>query len=147
MGKSLLLVGEKKASDILLEYSEPLLRGFPADISDAQALHLLSVPIMIWNATSLEDAGRKGWVAKIFASFDSVPSEEQAGLDACVFYWIRRKVELFPNEIWCVRNVKFRISKDGEKRFRAVVSLPTEFEHLAPPNWIRIIDGARGRSA
>ncbi len=147
MGKSLLLSGKRKASDILLEHFEPILKELLQTKTEKEILHILSTPIMIWNAMSFEDAGRKGWIGKIFGSFDALPSEDQANLDSCIFYWIRRKVELFPDEKWCIRKVNFRTTMTGEKNLRAIVTLPSEIEHLAPENWMRVMSGGLKENA
>jgi len=93
MGKSLLLEKTRKASDILIEYFQPLLQDVPPEITEDRLMHVLSVPIGIWNAMSFEDAGRKGTMKLIFDCFNDLPREEQAGCDQAVFFWIRRKVE------------------------------------------------------
>ena len=143
MGESLFLTKKRKASDIVLEYFEPLLQGSPEQMQEARLLKTLSVPIGIWNAMSYHDVGRKEYMRALFDCFEHLPSDKQTECDRLVFYWIERKTKLFPDESWCIRDVKFKSTADGEKRFRVTTCLPSEIEHLAPADWKRIIRGGK----
>lgn len=125
----------KRASEVLLHYVSPLMRGIPPSISPQKLASILTLPVAVWNAIAMSQWGHShDYLELMYKNLESSLEVEKDKTIEALNFWANRKEELFPDDIWAW---EFQVFRDLEEKLRikTEIRIPHELRHLLPVHW------------
>jgi hypothetical protein len=125
----------KKASEIFLEYVQPLHEIVSFDADAKTLTPFLRVPEWVWNAVVMStwDTPKRDYLAKVYKSLQIMPSSSPHADKSLIDFWVQRKKQLYPEARWAFV-IKVRDGKEGSV-IRANVHAPAHLHHTIPKEW------------
>lgn len=130
-----------KASEIFLQYADPIYHTVSPDISAVELKHLLLVPETIWNTVNLDkNAHRpKGQLPSLLQQqLKTAPLAFQEELRQHLEMWVDRKDHLFGQHHWpLILEVYENVKKAVIVRVKVIA--PNDLTKMAsiPADWIK----------
>lgn len=118
--KSTLKFPDRKISDTLLQFAEPLLHAFGPNATEAQMEQPLKIAWTVWNAVVYADVAKKGHTLDLLRSSMERDFESKVLVEAL----IERKRTVFGDDQRLIGEYNL-FRKDGEIRLRAEARDPT----------------------
>ncbi len=132
----------KRISDIFLKFASPICEGISGNLAPEEYQKALLVPMAVWNAVNLKHWGKSAdYVKDIIAEIAKHDSSDKEATTAMIQTLVQRKNELFPDELWCIRDVIAYRDFNGELIIRVVAVAPEQFKDQLPTH--ELVDGYR----
>lgn len=123
----------KKVSEIFLKFAAPICKYISGNLAPEEYQKVLIVPIAVWNAVNLKRWGKPGdYIKDMIAEIAKHDSHDQGAATAMIQMLVQRKNELFPDELWCIRNIVAYRDFNGELIIRVVAVAPEQFKDQLP---------------
>lgn len=126
-----------KASEIFMQFAEPIASAVPATGEVEQLQTILSVPALVWNAVVLDRnlQRKKGQMPKVLLQgLPKLKGDEKTMTDAMLRFWVDRKDKLFADHDWPIEITVYKNVKQ-ELIVRAQVPIPKHFVPNLPKEW------------
>lgn len=114
---------DRKISETLMEFAEPVIDMSPEDLSPEEAETMLRLPWLVWNAVVMDGGKGTTYLAQARARLEAAPTQAPGAL-ALFDMLVRRKRELFGQDRRLLGEVSVKRAPDGGLTVRVEARMP-----------------------